>query len=97
MREAERRHEAGARLLSSQPDHYSADSQTRRRSPDSPNQHRKITVSWIKNAFYCDFHSPKMIKTHVKNVRRLTRIRSVQIEKVSGFNSGHDKRYENLY
>jgi hypothetical protein len=31
-------------------------------------------VPWIKNAFYWDFHSPTMIKTHIKNVRGLTRI-----------------------
>jgi hypothetical protein len=30
-------------------------------------------VPWIKNAFYWDFHSPKMIKTHIKHVRGLTK------------------------
>ena len=34
---------------------------------------RKITAPWIKNAFSWDFHSPKMIKTHIKNVRGLTK------------------------
>jgi|SRR5208282_66280 len=33
--------------------------------PDPP----QTTVPWIKNAFYWDFHSPKMTKTHIKNVR----------------------------
>jgi hypothetical protein len=33
----------------------------------------QITVPWIKNALSWDFHSPKMIKTHIKNVRRLTK------------------------
>jgi len=33
----------------------------------------QLTVPWIKNAFYWDFRSPKMIKTHIKNVRELTK------------------------
>jgi AcrR family transcriptional regulator len=33
----------------------------------------QITVTRIKNAFYRDFHSPKIIKTHIKNVRGLTK------------------------
>jgi hypothetical protein len=33
----------------------------------------QITVPWIKNAFSWDFHHPKMIKTHIKNVRDLNK------------------------
>ena len=33
----------------------------------------QITVPWIKNAFYWDFHSPKMIKTHIIHLRGLTK------------------------
>jgi hypothetical protein len=33
----------------------------------------QIAVPWIKNPFSWDFHRPKMIKTHMKNVRGLTK------------------------
>jgi hypothetical protein len=35
----------------------------------------QLTVPWIKNAFSWDFHRPKMIKTHIKNVGGLTKKR----------------------